>query len=309
MRAFALNATGGGIRVARTAPGAYLVTFERLAKAKPEFREVVAVTTYGSQHEQCNLIGWHSSTDAVDLIAEVRCLGADRRAADARFTILVAGAQSLPGRFGFAAWSGSGSTPWTNSWSSSGQDVVVDRSGEGSYLVRLRAPRTEFPETYLVSAIGSEGQGCSLTSWNYGDWASVVCQDAVSVVNDARFALLMVEGGRAGKRFGFAWANALNAPIGEPYVPAPAYQRSSSATPARVTHDATGEYTVEFPGLGGGGDAGEVVHIAPFGTGRTACQLEGWTEDAQGGLRVHVRCWNRQSNVREDGQFTVLVLE
>lgn len=48
---------------------------------------------------------------------------------------------------------------------------------------------------------------------------------------------------------------------------------------------------------------------SPFGSGVASCQLAERTEDVQRSLRAQVRGWNRASAAREDGQFTVLVLE
>jgi hypothetical protein len=312
MNAVTHNATGGDIRVARRAPGRYTVTFGRLAKVDTAFKEGVLVTAYGTSGERCHIDGWADAANRRDLDAAVSCYDSQNLPADAQFTILLVGAHSLPGRHGFTALEsstiGTGSVV-PNSYSSSGQAVGVDQSAAGSYMVRLRAPRQEYPENYFVSTVGAGSEQCTVSTWNFGDWASVTCHAPSGARVDARFTLLMVEGGRPGKRFGFAWANDPSAPYGQAYTPAPQYQRSSSGEAARITHLAAGEYEVEFPGLAIGGATAEIVQVSPFGSGLTSCQLAGWTGDVQRSLRAQVRCWNRASGAREDGQFTVLVLE
>jgi hypothetical protein len=313
MRAFAFNATGGGIQVARMATGRYQVTFERMARIDTAFRDVVLVTAYGSEGERCHIEDWGNAANQRDMHAHVACYLGSGAPVDSRFTVLVVGARSLPGRHGFASVSSiapeATATAALNTWSSSGQAVAVDRSAPGSYLVHLNAPRTTFPENYFISTVGGAPDLCKVSSWNQGDWASVVCYSAAGAHTDARFTLLMLEEGRPGKRFGFAWANDPTAPIDQPYAPPATYQRSSAGIPARVTRTGIGEYSVEFPGLANGGASAEIVQVSPFGAGLTTCQLQGWTEDSGATLRAQVRCWNRASNVREDGQFTVLVLE
>lgn len=312
MHAFAHNATGGELHVARRTTGRYTVTFGRLAKVDSSFKEGVLVTAYGTKGERCHIDGWADAPNHRDLDAAVSCFDTQNAAVDAQFTILLVGAQSLPGRHGFTALESSTagtSSVIPNSYSSSGQAVGVDRPSAGSYMVRLRAPRQEFPENYFVSTVGDGSELCKVSTWNFGDWARVVCYAPDGARVDARFSLLMVEGGRPGKRFGFAWANDPSAPYGQAYTPAAMYQRSSSGEPAHVTHVATGEYEVEFPGLANGGATAEIVQVSPFGSGLTSCQLAGWTEDVQRSLRAQVHCWNRATGTREDGQFTVLVLE
>jgi hypothetical protein len=315
MGAFAFNATGGGIRIARIGAGRYRATFERLARHDSTLRDVVLVTAYGSGGERCHIEEWGNASNGRDLDATVACFLGHSAPVDSRFTILVVGARALPGRHGFAvlpvstgAGAGAAAT-LLNSYSSSGQPVAVNRSAPGSYLVHLNAPRTSFPENYFISTVGDATDLCKVSSWNQGEWASVVCYAPSGAHVDARFSLLMLEEGRPGKRFGFAWANDPTAPIDQPYAPPASYQRSSAGVSARVTRLGVGEYAVDFPGLANVGATAEIVQVSPFGAGLTTCQLEGWTEDVGATLRVRVRCWNRASNQREDGQFTVLVLE
>ncbi|MGQ0647355.1 MAG: Ig-like domain-containing protein [Gemmatimonadaceae bacterium] len=310
MRAFSHNATGGDIRVTRRTAGHYTVTFGRLAKADSSFRESVLVTPLGAAGERCHLDGWATAPNERDLAIAVSCYDLRDHPVDSKFTVLVVGAHSLPGRHGFAAVDSEGEAAALppNSYSSSGEAVAVHRSA-GRYLVRMRAPRGEFPENFFVSTVGDPAGLCNVASWNHGDWASIACQAPATGHVAARFSLLMLERGRPGKRFAFAWANDPTAPFDQPYSPAAAYQRSSSGQSALVTHLATGEYVVEFPDLGSGEAMAEIVHLSPFGSGLTSCQLEDWADDALRTLRIHVRCWNRATGLREDGQFTVLVLE
>jgi hypothetical protein len=312
LRSFSHNSSGGDLRVARSATGRYAVTFGRLAKVDPSFREAVMVTAYGSQGERCHLDGWGDAPNGTDLAAVVACYDAANRPRDSRFTVLLVGSQSLPGRHAFATLApgeGSSAAAIPNSFSSSGLSVGMDRSGIGSYLVRLQAPGAGAAESYFVSTVGPAQDMCKIASWSQGDWASVVCYSPTGAHTDGQFSILMVDGGRPGKRYGFTVAEYANAPLDQTYSPELTSQRTSSGQSVRITHTALGEYAVDFPGLANGGASGEIVQVSPLGSGLTTCQLEGWTEDASSNLRAHVRCWNRASGRREDSQFTVLVVE
>ncbi|HEX4932876.1 MAG TPA: hypothetical protein VFV33_06845, partial [Gemmatimonadaceae bacterium] len=127
---------------------------------------------------------------------------------------------------------------------------------------------------------------------------------------DSRFSLLMLEQGRAGKRFGFAWSNEPAPPLGGAYVPSLEHQRTSSGQAVRIRRTATGSYVVSFPGLARVGDATETVHVSPYGGGLFTCQVQGWGNGSDGSsLDATVRCWNRGSGAPADTYFTILVLE
>lgn len=306
------NATGGVVAAQRTAPGQYTVSFERLAKVDDNFRETVAVTAVGDRGERCQTTGWGDAANRRDLDVSVTCSANDGLPTDARFSVLVVGSHSLPPRFAFtraaATPADGGEAGYT--FNAAGQGVDITRAQGGNYHVALHAPADGAPRHYLVSPIGGGDATCKVASWNAQGGAGVLCHAPDGALHDGRFSLLMLEYGRNGRRFGFAWAHDPAVPPGESYTPAIAHQRSSSGAPARVTHLAVGVFRVEFPGLARGAGGFETVHVAPYGGGRFSCQVDGWGNGAGSqSLEVTVRCWNRATTKPADTYFTVLVLE
>jgi len=310
---YQLNETGGNIVVARQSVGRYLVTFERLAKVDTAFRETVLVTPNGSEGERCHLNGWGNASNGLDLDVSVSCYSFAGAALDARFSVLVVGSRSLPSRLGFTVAGDAASafaSQATHTFSSFSSGVAITRSTAGSYLVRLDGASDDTPQNFFVSTYGNADDLCKVSSWNRGVWASVICYAPSGALSDARFSLLMLERGRPGKRFGFAWANEPATALGGSYVPNLQYQRSSSGAPVRITHTATGVYQVSFPGIAKVGGRPETVHVSPYGGGLFTCQVQGWSNRADSSaLDATVRCWNRGNGTPADTYFTILVLE
>jgi len=307
------NETGGGIRVTRSSAGSYLVSFERMAKVDSTFRETVLVTPFGSNGERCHLNGWANAPNGLDLDVSVSCYTFGGASIDTRFSVLVVGSRSLPSRLGFTV-AGDAASQFapepTNTFSSFADGVGISRSTAGSYLVQMNGAPTDTPQNYFVSTYGGAPDLCKVSSWNKGVWASVICYAPSGALADARFSLLMIESGRRGKRFGFAWSNEPSTPLGGTYTPSMPYQRTSSGEPVRITHQATGSYLVSFPGLAKVGSRPETVHVSPYGGGLFTCQVQGWSNSGDGSsLDATVRCWNRGNGDPADTYFTILVLE
>jgi hypothetical protein len=307
------NETGGGIRVSRQAVGRYVVSFERMAKVDSAFRETVIVTPHGSEGERCHLGGWGNNPNGRDLDVTVSCFTFAGASVDARFAVLVVGSRSLPSRLGFTV-AGSAESAYAadpaHTFASFAEGVSIARSTAGSYLVQWNATADNTPQNYLVSTYGGAPDLCKVSSWNRGVWASIICYNPSGALADARFSLLMVESGRPGKRFGFAWANDPVSPLGAPYTPSLEYQRTSSGGIVTITRQATGQYIVSFPGLAKAGTRPETVHVSPYGGGLYACQVQGWSNSADAtALEATVRCWNRGNGHPADTYFTALVLE
>ncbi|MEO6445887.1 MAG: Ig-like domain-containing protein [Gemmatimonadaceae bacterium] len=307
------NETGGKVSAVRVSRGAYVISFERLAKVESAFRETVLVTSYGRGGERCQLSGWDNAVNARDLNVSVSCYSASGLRSDARFSVLVVGSRSLPSRMGFTV-AGDATTDFAaearHTFSSFADDVAISRSTPGSYLVRMNGSHDDAPESYFVSTFGDASELCKVSAWNHGAWASVICYAPGGTLADSRFALLMVESGRPGKRFGFAWANAPATPIGGSYTPSLDHQRTSSGAPVRINHEATGVYRVSFPGLARAAGVAETVHVSPYGGGLYGCQVESWANGAAGdALDALVRCWNQSNGAPADTYFTILVVE
>lgn len=307
------NATGGSVAVSRTGTGEYVVTFERLAKVDSSFRETVLVTPVGTAGERCHLQGWGDAANGRDLDVTVRCFTFSGQRVDARFSVLVVGSHSLASRLGFTL-SGDASASFApeadRSYSSFSHGVGITRSTAGSYVVQLDGAVDDTPQNYFVSTYGGADDLCKIATWNRTVWASVTCYAPSGALSDARFSLLMLDRGRAGRRFGFAWANEPAASLGSPYTPHLLYQRTSSGEAVRIEHVSTGTYRVRFPGLARTGTQTEVVQVTPFGGGLFTCQVQGWGNSTDGSsLEATVKCWNRGNASPADTYFTILVLE
>lgn len=307
------NATGGGVLVSRTGTGEYVVTFERLAKVDSSFRETVLVTPVGTGGERCHLQGWGNAANGRDLDVSVRCFTFSGQRVDSRFSVLVVGSRSLASRLGFTL-SGDASASFAaeadHSYSSFSHGVGITRSTAGSYVVQLDGAIDDTPQNYFVSTYGGPDDLCKVATWNRTVWASVTCYAPSGALSDARFSLLMLDRGRTGRRFGFAWANEPSASLGASYTPHLLYQRTSSGSPVRIEHIATGTYRVQFPGLARIGGQTEVVQVSPFGGGLFSCEVQGWGNSADGSsLDATVKCWNRGNASPADTYFTILVLE
>lgn len=311
--AYQHNETGGGIRIAHLSTGSYVVSFERMAKVDSTFRETVLVTPNGSAGERCNLNGWGNNANGRDLDVSVSCYTFAGANADVRFSVLVVGSHSLPSHLGFTV-SGDAAAHYApepgNTYSSFDGNVGISRSTAGSYLVQLNGQADPTPQSYFVSTYGGASDLCKVSSWNGDVWASVICYAPSGALADARFSLLMLENGRAGKRFGFAWSNEPATTLGGSYTPSVEHQHTSSGQPVRITHSAVGTYVVSFPGLAKVGNAPETVHVSPYGGGLFTCQVQGWVNGGNGAsLDATVRCWNRGDGTPADTYFTILVLE
>lgn len=307
------NATGGGTIVSRSGTGEYLVTFERMAKVDTSFRETVLVTPLGSGGERCHLQGWGDNPNGVDLDVSVRCFTFSGQRVDSRFSVLVVGSHSLPARFGFTL-AGDATAAYApqadRTFSSFSNGVGILRSTAGSYLVQLDGAIDDTPQNYFVSTVGGGDALCKVSSWNRNVWGSVNCYAPSGALSDARFSMLMLDGGRPGRRYGFAWANEPAGSLGAEYVPHLLYQRTSSGQPVRITRVATGSYRVQFRGLQRTGTQLETVQVSPFGGGLFSCEVQGWGNNTEGNaLEATVRCFNRGTAAPADTYFTILVLE
>jgi len=310
---YAHNETGGGVTVTRAAVGQYTLAFERLAKVDSTFRETVLVTPYGSQGERCHLNGWGNASNGVDLNVSVSCYTFGGAPIDSRFSVLVVGSGTMSSRHGFTV-TGDAAASYaaqpTHSYSSFAASPFVSRTAAGSYLVLLHDTPDNTPQNVLVSTVGGAGDLCKVSSWNRTEWASVICYAPSGALSDARFSLLMVESGRPGRRFGYAWAHEPAVAIGGTYTPSMQHQRTSSGQAVTITHQATGSFIVSFPGLAKVGGRPETVQVSPYGGGLFSCQVEGWSNSAEStSLDARVRCWNRATGDAADTYFTILVVE
>jgi hypothetical protein len=308
-----LNATGGEVRVsARPRSGDYVVTFERLARADTSWRETVMVTPgYSGFGTRCHLNGWGAATNGRDLDVSVSCYASDDSKIDKEFHIAVIGSGAVEGRHGFvtSADSAQSHTPAASAfYNSSGQPMTVDRTGMGAYRVNVNNARTSMPENYFITTIGGPAATCLLDGWSFGTYSRSRCEWSDGAAADARFAMQLIEGGRPGKRFAFAWASSPSQPLGVEYEPSTGYQRMSTGARVMITRVMPGVYDVRFPGLGPLAFAKHHLQTSPYLTSRVSCLT--WTLPPSGADFVaRVNCVSRGTLAAIDAYFTILLLE
>ncbi len=309
------NATGGGISVAHPTLGDYSVVFDRLARADSSWRETVMLSMRsGGMATHCHVNDWWTAANRRDLEVSVSCYGVDNRKTAGSFALLVIGGGSLEGRHSFIynADSSQSNTPSASAvFNSSGHAIAISRAASGSYRVDVNNPRALVPENYFITTFGNPAATCVLGSWSYGNSAGASCvgPDATA---DRRFAMQLIEGGRPGRKYGFAWASVPNPPLGSEYVPSLTYQRMSNGRQVAVARDgvANGSYSVRFPGFGTLLGERHTIQVSPYASGRVSCAVSGENAVNDGAdLTVHVFCYDRYSGVPTNAHFTILALE
>lgn len=306
---YAFNATGAAITITRTNAGRYQVVFGRLAKSTPNDIETVMVSAYGaSTATRCIVLGWGNSGEA-DLRVNVACTDAAGVALDSRFSILVVGSQSLPGRSGFAWADNMSAAQYTPSppyaFSSSGEAPQIQRQATGTYTADLKLSRgaTDLPENYFATAYGDPTKMCKIGSW--GTAATVLCYTNAGVAVDAQYDVFMIEQGRVGKRLGFAWANQLATAS---YTPSTAYSRNSSGGGVTINRISAGLYDVTFAGLAKPGSTPENVQVSSYGGAYTYCSVVNWANTGTADLTIRVACSNA-AGAATDSYYQILVIE
>jgi len=90
------------------------------------------------------------------------------------------------------------------------------------------------------------------------------------------------------KAAGYVWAHS---PFPASYTPSLTYQHNSSGGTNTITRSGVGSYVVRFPGLGGGGTVGGIVHVTAYGSGPESCKVAGW-HPTPGDIDVSVLCFD-----------------
>ncbi|MEP7344193.1 MAG: hypothetical protein ABI877_02945 [Gemmatimonadaceae bacterium] len=307
---FSHNARGYTNRVRRNAIGHYEVSFNAMLHPNaPNEKVTLLVTAYGSTLSRCFIRKW-GQNNANTLVASVGCISPSGAFADARFTLLFVGNNTLLGRSGFARAQKAGVASYTpyGPWShnSGGGPITASRFGTGVYQMDLSLPRPPggLPENYFITTVtGSGGTHCNNGGW--GSTVGVRCYSRFTgAPADAQYNALLVEQGRTGKRLGFAWANSPTSPS---YTPSTSYSRNSSGGGISILRSGTGQYRVSFSGLMKLSGHTENVQVSAYTGGFVFCNVVNWGNSASG-LDVNVECRSR-TGALVDNFFTVLVIE
>jgi hypothetical protein len=303
---YAYNATGGSIQVIRQGTGMYQVIFNS-PTGWTGARLGFGITAYGSSTLGCSLRGHFSN--ASQLWVDVRCYNRVTHAgADSRFTLLVVGNGSLLPRSAFAFGNQPSAPSYTPNplasyTSGTGAMLITHGTIAGDYSVNL-GTGTPAHSTFLVGEqFFFPGYLCTLGAW-HNPTVQVRCFDQNGSPKDMAFWILQVQGGRPGRRIGFAWANL---PSDATYAPNLNYSFNSSGGAITVTRSALGRYSVDFAGLQKLTGRTENVQVTPFGVGYSACKVVAWG-NAGAALRVSVEC-RKLDGTFKDARFNVLVIE
>jgi len=311
------NATGGAVTIEHPSAGDYTVTFGRMARADTSWRETVMLSMLAGGATHCHVNDWWAAPNGHDLEVSVSCYATDNRKMGGAFSLLVIGGGSLEGRHSFVynADSSESNTPSAAAiYNSSGQAMAVHRVSSGSYRVDVNNPREAAAETYFITTFGNPAATCVLSSWSYGSYGTANCVGPAAAA-DARFAMQLIEGGRAGKMFGFAWASSPTQTLGVEYVPSNTYQRMSNGERVAITHTTTngvtsGVYDVRFPGFGALALTAHSVQVSAYASGRVSCSVADQGAVSGGAdLTVRILCYDRYSGAPTNAYFTVLVIE
>lgn len=270
-------------------------------------KETIIATAYDSGPRRCNVSSWGDL--GADLLVRIICASNTGVLTNTRFTLLMVGSGSLLGRHGFA-WANQPVTPayapaaWYAATTGPGP-ISMARLGIGNYNANLTLPRPigGSTENYFVTTYGSTNNHCKLGSW--GAIANVRCFSRIGgAPADNPYDVLLVDGGRPGRRLGFAWAN--NPVVGF-YVPTPVYSRNSSGGGISITRTAVGSYHADFAGLTKLPGRKENVQVTAYGGGFVHCNVVSWGNFGAS-LRVYIACRN-QVGALVDSRYTVLVIE
>jgi hypothetical protein len=296
------NASGGPVKILRTAVGRYRVRFTRLQGAGA--LQNMLVSPIQSPNVNCVGNGLGLATGSLrDLDAQVMCrnvqTGVD---ADAQFSIVVLGDQSVTGPFAMYAVN-PGFSGGFYAWTSAGQPQSAAPSGNTA-AVKYGLPIAT-GDAYLAFATPYFATDVCRSTNRAGDLASFQCRNTADLATTTGFYSVLIGQGRAGKRFGMVWNDQ---PAQASYVPTHAWAKNSANGLISISRTGTGVYAVTFGSLGSSLKVGVIV--TSVGSATDAYRLCNLTTlgNAGGNLTSTVTCRAGNGNAA-DSQFYLLVVE
>jgi len=302
------NANGGTVQIFRPSVGSYDVIFNS-AGGWSGSTYGFALTAYGSSNLRCAIPSHNIS--GTQYIVRVRCFdNVTRVHADSRFSLLLVGSGSLQPRSAFAFGNQPSAPSYTpNSLASftsgTGPMVISHDSLDGDYKVDLGVGNPAGSTFLVAEQFFFPGYLCKVREWKAAS-VGVRCFDADGLQHDTWYWALQVDGGRPGRRLGYAWANE---PSTASYTPNLHYSYNSASGAITATRSAVGRYAIEFEGLQKLTGHSENVQVTPWGTGYATCKVVNWGNSATGtAFRANVECRNI-TGAFKDARFNVLVIE
>jgi hypothetical protein len=303
--ALQFNGLGGPITVTRQGTGQYAVTIPGFGGAAGASR-IPFVTAVTSSSVVCLALGWNM-IGAADATVAVDCSTANGVLTDSRFSIFAVGEGGLPGRFAFAN-SGplpAGFAPVTlgtaSAWSSTLGSPQLARDNTtivGRFLLTLKSTTPLATDVPVVQPSGASGARCQLSSWSAV--LDILCFPAGAITGfaDARFSGMLLDQGRAGKRFGAVHSGGLAV-----------VSRNSTGGLNTVSSTGTGIWRVTFGNLGRPAGAKETVLVtAQAISGAAFCNPSNWSTLGND-LVVDVVCFNGAGALSNLPTFIAVLIE
>ena len=272
---YSYNASGG-ITIARSNPGRYVVTFAGVST-----RDHVQVSSYVDA-ARCQ--AGSMTIDAAGMNVVVQCHDEAGTPADSRFTILHVGKTAASDDVGFALASSSGSASYTpissSSYNGAGGSILATRSAPGTYNMAFDdLGGSTYGGHVQVASHGSVGTYCTIGSWGSVTDFDVDCYSASGTPTDAFYRILVVWPTRRGvatedePAAGALLDPARPNPTAETAVFR--YHLDQPGTVRLAVYDALGrEVALLAEGTRGAGDHSETLDAAPLPAGVYVVRLD-----------------------------------
>ena len=305
---YQFNSTGASNTVTRSGRGNYTVRFAGLGGSGGN----VQVTAYGSGASYCKSAGWWNSGS--DLLAAVRCFGADGSPANARFDALfnrerITGASGTTSAYLWANWPtvADYAPAAAYSYNDTGAVNRVRRDSTGHYTVALPGIAGD-SASVLVTAYGSTSDRCKTAGW-YGVAGTMLvtvrCTDAAGSPADSTFNLSYTARGVPGldsshgedNAGAYAWANDS---ASASYAPHSSYAGNDLGGELRARRIATGVYKLDIPRAVAVGS--DTVLVTAYGMDSAHCKVGGWSRGSTK-TTATVRCFDAAGSP-SDARFT-----
>jgi uncharacterized protein YjdB len=194
-------------------------------------------------------------------------------------------------------------------YNSSGGKISINRVTTGVYGVTFQglARPPGQSEVVLLTAYDNTPGNCKLgaawsSSANGSLFAPIACYSQTGTPVDHGFSIMVIGSDALQGRFALALADQKSATGSY----APSVNFNSSGTPVTVTHSATGDYVVDFPGNARpAGGSPETIMVTSVGPGSERCAVTGFLT----GTSVTVHCIEPTSLAAGDARFAIALIE
>ncbi len=287
------NPTGGTVLIERSGVGAYRVTFPGMVNMGLD-RGNAQVSAYessgaGPDDHACRAIDWDADW------VEVRCATRTGVPLDSRFTVLFLKSKLTSDGIAYARTSlpfaASHTLPASDGWNPSGGDIVVTRSGVGSYGVVFDGfAGLAFAGNVQITSMGAPTARCTVVEW-VADFVEVRCVNSVGTPIDSEFSVLyLLEAPSFLSDVAWSWGFM---PSNDRYDAGTSYSASPDGGSTIIERTGPGAYEIRWVGYadhnfaGSGGHAQVTAYRGAGGLAGGDCGIRSWSQD-----RTGVRCFD-----------------